>query len=383
MPWQSEGFTDLHSHLVPGVDDGSRTLADSADGLQKLWDAGVRRLVTTPHLDGSLTRDREMLETRLHEVDVAWEALRDLGSRSFPDLEIHRGHEVMLDIPDPDLSDARLFLSDSPYVLVEWPALSVPPSTVPVLERLVESGVNPILAHPERYRGLDKGMFYPGEWRSGGALLQVNFGSLVGKYGELPRRRAITLLERDIQAVKRSDAFIYGSLVARDITSRETLLTLLDHAGYRVFDVNLRPPHYSPERIVSLMKPADFVKFNDEELYEICTHLGMHDRALEACIGFLAEKTDTGQICVTLGKDGAVLFYNSTFYYNKGFRVKVADTVGAGDSFLASIISQLLENRPPQEAIDFACAVGSIVASKNGANPAVSASEIGAMMGIL
>jgi len=196
MPWQSEGFTDLHSHLVPGVDDGSRTLADSADGLQKLWDAGVRRLVTTPHLGGSLTRDREMLETRLHEVDVAWEALRELGSRSFPDLEIHRGHEVMLDIPDPDLSDARLFLSDSPYVLVEWPALSVPPSTVPVLERLVDSGVNPILAHPERYRGLDKGMFYPGEWRSGGALLQVNFGSLVGKYGELPRRRAITLLER-------------------------------------------------------------------------------------------------------------------------------------------------------------------------------------------
>ena len=194
---------------------------------------------------------------------------------------------------------------------------------------------------------------------------------------------AIALLERDIQAVKRSDAFIYGSLVARDLTSRETLLALLDHAGYKVFDVNLRPPHYRPERIISLMKPADFVKFNDEELYEICTHLGMFDKALEACIGFLAEKTNTGQICVTLGKDGAVLFYNKTFYYNKGFRVKVADTVGAGDSFLASIISQLLENRPPQEAIDFACAVGSIVASKNGANPAVSASEIGAMMGIL
>jgi len=191
---------------------------------------------------------------------------------------------------------------------------------------------------------------------------------------------AIALLERDIQAVKASDAFIYGSLVARNITSRKTLLALLDHAGYKVFDVNLRPPHYSPERIISLMKPADFVKFNDEELYEICAHLGMHDKALEACIGFLAEKTDTGQICVTLGKDGAALFYNNTFYYNKGFRVKVADTVGAGDSFLAAVVSQLLDDRPPQEAIDFACAVGAIVASRNGANPAVSASEIVAMM---
>lgn len=191
---------------------------------------------------------------------------------------------------------------------------------------------------------------------------------------------AIDLLDRDIQAVRNSDAFIYGSLVARNITSRETLLVLLDHAGYKVFDVNLRPPHYSPERIISLIKPADFVKFNDEELYEICAFLGKQDKALEACIEFVAEKTDTAQICVTLGKDGAVLFYNNTFFHNKGYRVKVADTVGAGDSFLASIVSKLLENRPPQEAIDFACAVGSIVASKNGANPEVSASEIVAMI---
>ena len=77
----------------------------------------------------------------------------------------------------------------------------------------------------------------------------------------------ISLLERDITDVSASDAFIYGSLVARSNTSRETLFTLLDHAGYKVFDVNLRPPHYTPERIISLMKPADFVKFNDEELY--------------------------------------------------------------------------------------------------------------------
>jgi len=108
MPWQSEGFTDLHSHLVPGVDDGSRTLVDSADGLRRLRDAGVRRIVTTPHLDGSLTRDRGLLEARLHEVDVAWEALHEMASTDFPELEIRRGHEVMLDVPDPDLSPCPL-----------------------------------------------------------------------------------------------------------------------------------------------------------------------------------------------------------------------------------------------------------------------------------
>ncbi len=191
---------------------------------------------------------------------------------------------------------------------------------------------------------------------------------------------SIVLLERDLEAVKKADALIYGSLVARSQVSRDTLLALLEQARYKVFDVNLRPPHYTPERIVSLMKAADFVKFNDEELLEIGAHLGFQGRSLEKCIHFMSERTGTEQICVTLGKDGAVLFQDHAFYYNPGYKVTVADTVGAGDSFLGSMISQLLNGSQPQEAIDFACAVGSIVASKNGANPQVSASEIAAMM---
>jgi fructokinase len=190
----------------------------------------------------------------------------------------------------------------------------------------------------------------------------------------------ISLLDRDVEAVETSDAFIYGSLVARSSKSRGTLFVLLGHARFKVFDVNLRPPHYSPERILGLMKAADFVKFNDDELYEICEHLEFNERSLEACIQFMAKQTGTEQICVTLGKDGGVLFYKNAFYYNKGYKVTVADTVGAGDSFLASIISQLLNDSQPQEAIDFACAVGAIVASKNGANPAVSAKEVKSMI---
>ena len=190
----------------------------------------------------------------------------------------------------------------------------------------------------------------------------------------------IAFTERDAEVVEASDAFIYGSLVARSSTSCETLFGLLEKARYKVFDVNLRPPHYTHERIIDLMKAADFVKFNDDELYEICSHLKFNDKAIEACIRFMSEQTETSQICVTLGKDGGVLFYNNEFYYNKGYRIIVADTVGAGDSFLASIISQLLNGNHPQEAIDFACAVGAIVASKNGANPDVSTSEVRSMM---
>lgn len=190
----------------------------------------------------------------------------------------------------------------------------------------------------------------------------------------------ILLMQGDMDAVKAADALIYGSLVARSSTSRETLLALLDLASYKVFDVNLRAPHYTLERLIDLMRPADFVKFNDDELYEICAHLEFNDRDMETCIRFMAEQTGTDQICVTLGKDGAVLFYNNTFYYNPGYKVRVADTVGAGDSFLASITSQLLNGMDPQDAIDFACAVGAIVASRNGANPEIPETEIRAMI---
>lgn len=205
MPGDSVGFTDLHSHLVPGVDDGSRTLEDARDGLRRMWALGVRRLVTTPHLDGSLTRDRGMLRARLAEMDRAWESLRQMAEAELPDLELHRGHEVMLDIPDPDLSDLRLHLAETPFVLVEWAGLGVPPSTLPVLDRLVDSGVRPIIAHPERYRGLDRDTALPGEWRERGALLQVNYGSLVGRYGDLAWRRAVTLLERGWADLMASD----------------------------------------------------------------------------------------------------------------------------------------------------------------------------------
>jgi len=190
------GITDLHSHLVPGVDDGARTLEDALEGLGRLWDAGVRTLVTTPHLDASLTRSPGQLEARLQEIDAGWEVLKPAAKKAFPSLVLLRGQEVMLDIPDPVFTDSRVRLGETPYVLVEWSRLQVPPATGPVLSRLRDLGVGVVLAHPERYRGMDAELATAGEWRSMGALLQVNYGSLAGRYGDGPRRRAFTLLER-------------------------------------------------------------------------------------------------------------------------------------------------------------------------------------------
>ena len=176
--------------------------------------------------------------------------------------------------------------------------------------------------------------------------------------------------------VKESDAFIFGSLACRDATSKQALLSLLEHAKFKVFDVNLRPPYYSMELLMELMKKADLIKCNDDELKEICTASGFERDNLEEQVRFLAKKTKTAKICITMGADGALLFIQDVFYVNKGYSVEVTDTVGAGDSFLASLIAQFLFKTAPQDALDFATAVGTLVASKSGANPTLSESQI-------
>ncbi len=190
-------------------------------------------------------------------------------------------------------------------------------------------------------------------------------------------------IEIDIKTlalVQTADAFIYGSLVARDKISKKGLFTLLKKATFKIFDVNLRTPYYTKELLIELMQESDFIKFNHKELFEISTYLGSKYQTVEQNIKFVADKTDTKQLCVTKGKHGAVLFYNKKFYYNIGYQIKVKDTVGTGDSFLAALMSQLLSKRNPQLAIDFACAIGALVAQSDGANPNISVSEIKKIM---
>jgi len=180
--------------------------------------------------------------------------------------------------------------------------------------------------------------------------------------------------------VKSSEAFIFGSLIARSNTSRNTLLKLLTFSKLSVFDVNLRPPHYDINSIQVLMNAANFIKFNDDELKEISMSLGYQSASIEQTILFIAKKTNTTSIAVTLGSKGAILFYEERFFYCKGYQVEVADTVGSGDSFLATLIDALLKDEDPQLAIDKSCAVGALVAKNKGANPMISEVEIDAIM---
>jgi fructokinase len=186
----------------------------------------------------------------------------------------------------------------------------------------------------------------------------------------------IKISEAIKSAVKKADAFIFGSLVCRDEVSRNTLFELLPEAKYRVFDINLRPPFYEKEVLVKLMNQADFIKFNDDELFEIAEMIGSPYNSIEQNLQYLSEETNTPTICVTKGRHGAVLLKEGKRFYNSGFKIKVKDTVGAGDSFLASLIAGLLKEEDPQSTLDFACAMGALVAGEEGANPEIKIDKI-------
>lgn len=181
----------------------------------------------------------------------------------------------------------------------------------------------------------------------------------------------IVCTEADKQRVQSADVFVYGSLACRDAVSHRSLLQLIEYANFKVFDVNFRKPFYEKNLVVSLMHQADFIKCNDEELPEICSFVGISAITMEEQVRALAEYTNTKQLCVTLGDKGALLYDQDEFTYCSGFPVQVKDTVGAGDSFLAGLLSQLLQNKSHQYAVDFGCALGALVASHEGANPTI------------
>lgn len=171
-----------------------------------------------------------------------------------------------------------------------------------------------------------------------------------------------------------ASAIVFGSLACRNKTSRETLLLLLRLPILKVFDVNLRPPHYDLPTIAILAAYADIIKLNEEELDLISgdsSNLTKEEKILQ-----LQQRFHCDTICVTCGEAGAITLHKNIFYKNTGFKVAVADTVGAGDAFLAAFTAGLLRKDGMDEILNTACASGAYVASQRGANPDYGTEDI-------
>ncbi len=176
--------------------------------------------------------------------------------------------------------------------------------------------------------------------------------------------------------VKNSAALIFGSLVCRNKCSEKSLLKLITLAPFTVFDLNLRPPFYGITTLIKLLKQVDFIKCNDEELMVLAEHYGVSSLSLKEQIKAIIKKTGASSCCVTLGAEGALLYHQHRFFKQKGFSVIVKDTVGSGDSFLATLIAGLLSDISPKKALERATAMGALVAVYEGGNPTITESAL-------
>ncbi len=209
MSTESPVFTEIHNHLLPGVDDGSRSMPETLRHLQALHADGVRRLAFSPHLFGWLAEAEGALEARLDHLESVFRTVRAelAGVADVPSLEL--GQEVYLSAPE--IADRVVRVpgvghAGSRYVLMEF-GFDLPEECPAIIRAVRDAGRRPIVAHPERYRrdGARVSVDEIASWKEAGALLQVNAGSLAGHYRSDVETVAWDLLARGLPDLIGSD----------------------------------------------------------------------------------------------------------------------------------------------------------------------------------
>lgn len=190
---------DLHNHLVPGVDDGSRTTAESILFLRAYADDGVQRMAVSPHLDARLVHDSTgALYQRLDRLENAFLDLETALAEEHGLPRLTFSQEIL--VPDPDtaallFTEPRVGIRGTTYATIEF-GFELPDDTVGVVRAVRDAGRRPIVVHPERYRrGTDPvGIEEIRSWKEAGAILQVNGGSFLDGYGAGIAQLAWTLI---------------------------------------------------------------------------------------------------------------------------------------------------------------------------------------------
>lgn len=180
------------------------------------------------------------------------------------------------------------------------------------------------------------------------------------------------------RAAGESAAVLFGTLALREAHNREQLDCLLTAAerAWKVFDVNLRPPYNSIERVRELMPRSDLLKVNDEELEAILGHEVAGEK-IEEGVRELAAMGNSRCVSVTAGSRGAGLLYEGAWHWEPGQEVEVRDTVGAGDAFMAMLLRGLLSGTAPADSLRQATRMAEFVAKCDGATPDYSIEALG------
>jgi protein-tyrosine phosphatase len=239
---------DLHSHILPGVDDGARTMDEAVEIARAALGDGIDAIAATPHVRDDYPTSPEAMEERVVEVRVA---LAEAGVA----LELLTGGEVAIDRLDrlePD--DLRRFgLGGNPsYLLVEFPYFGWPLDLADRLFRLQLVGITPVLGHPERNADVQSSPKRLERIVESGTLIQLTAASLDGRLGRQPRETGLQLVELGLAHLIASDAHhpgirTVGMAAAAEAVGDEALARWLTEEIPRAIVDDTRLPE-RPER---------------------------------------------------------------------------------------------------------------------------------------
>jgi len=196
---------DLHSHLIPGIDDGSQSMEESLSLLREMESLGYQKIITTPHIMSDAYKNTpEIVKNGLLE-------LRKIALKEDVKIEIDAAAEYYLDDGFIGLIEQGDMLTvNEKYLLFETSYISKPLGTEEMIFAITSAGYTPVMAHPERYRYIKDPMKEYGRFKELGVLLQVNLNSFGGHYGKsakiladlLSRQGMIDFLGSDVHHQK-------------------------------------------------------------------------------------------------------------------------------------------------------------------------------------
>ena len=193
---------DIHTHILPGIDDGPQTMEESLRIAMKATEAGVKTVIATPHvLEMPSEKDWKIIKNTFNMLKQA------LISKEI-DIEIMLGAELFIspDLPRKIKENRELTINQgNRYALLELPVQEIPPFTDQTIFELILQGIVPILAHPERYLEIQKDTKKLSKMIQKGVMCQVNAGSLLGRYGKKVQRTAKKLLANNTIHIISSD----------------------------------------------------------------------------------------------------------------------------------------------------------------------------------
>jgi len=184
-------MVDMHSHVLPGIDDGAQTPKESIVLIKKMMELGIKKIIATPHIMA------DYYKNTAETINAALTILKAELQKEEMDIVVEAAAEHYFDETFEDRVDEhKLMTMGDNYVLFEFSFINKPPNAIPVIQKLKQLNYKPILAHPERYTYMDVEQFR--NLREWGASLQLNTISLTGYYGKDVKKLAESLIDNQL-----------------------------------------------------------------------------------------------------------------------------------------------------------------------------------------